>query len=172
MQRLLEIYLEDANAVGGLTPVVYELPWGVAADPAGYQWGDWAFLQRRDGVLPDHFFEKLPASGQQMPVAQHLELSWEGLSQLEAALAEGEGAPVRASFEALVHTLLAGGGRWVVAFWAPSDRDLRVTEGDERAVIDAVVASLRPGGATAGRGWVICGGGAAATSGEGPAANG
>jgi hypothetical protein len=156
MDRLLEFYLEDASVVEGLKPVVYDLPWGVAADPAGYQWESWAFLQRRDGVLPDHFFEKLPAGYQQMPVGLHLELSWEGLSALEGALAEGEGSTVGASFASLAQKILGGGGRWVVAFWAPSDQAMRIAEGDAQAVVEAVVASLRLKGTKAGQGWVTC----------------
>jgi hypothetical protein len=152
MERLLEFYLEDATVAEGLAPVVYELPWGVAAEPAGYRWDGWAFLQRRDGALPEHFFEKLPPGCQQMPVALHLELSWEGLN----SLAEGEGASRGASFATLVRTLLSGGGRWVAAFWAPSDKVVAVADGDAQAVIDAVMAGLQPGGATSGRGWAIC----------------
>ncbi len=167
---LLEFYLEDATLLEGLTPVVYELPWGVAADPAGYQWGDWAFLQRRDGVLPEHFFEKLPPACQQMTVGLHLELSWEGWGALEAAFAEGEPSTLGASFAALVQKLLSGRGRWVAALWAPSNKAPPVTAGDAGAVIDAAFASLRKGGAKADQGWVVCHGSPVA-SGDEPTAH-
>lgn len=156
MTMLLEFYLEDAALAEGLKPVVYDLPWGVADEPAGYQWDGWAFLQRRDGVLPEHFFERLPPGCQQMPIGLHLELSWEGLGALENSLAEGEGSTVGASFAALVERLLAGRGRWVVAFWSPSNKVSRVAEGEARAVLEAALATLRPGGASSGQGWAIC----------------
>jgi hypothetical protein len=170
MDMLLEFYLEDATVPEGLTPVVYELPWGVAADPAGYQWDGWAFLQRRDGVLPEHFFERLPPAYQQMPIGLHLELSWEGLSALEGALADSEQSTVGASFASLVQRLLSGHGRWVAAFWAPSNKATPIAEGDAGAVTAAVLASLRQGGVKAERGWVVCRRSPGEAPGEEPAA--
>jgi hypothetical protein len=158
MDMLLEFYLEEAAAAGaeGLKPEVYELPWGVAAEPAGYRWQGWAFLQRRDGALPEHFFEKLPPACRQMPVGLHLELSWEGLGALEAPATADEAASRRASFAELVRALLSGRARWVVAFWSPSNAAVHVDGGDADAVVGAVLATLRQGGAQAERGWVLC----------------